>query len=98
METRATSLHLRLALTHYERAQGELPENLSKLVDDGWYEEIPRDPFDGEPFRFSKDERSIWSIGPDGGNEPARYDPAEVARPHDEWERLCWKVPLPTSP
>ncbi|MGZ0656507.1 hypothetical protein ACWPKS_12960 [Coraliomargarita sp. W4R72] len=57
---------------------GHLPEKLEYLVPK-YLEEIPRDPFDGKPIRYSKDSRIIYSVGNDfvdsGGSElPFAYE------------------------
>ncbi|MFQ5653519.1 MAG: hypothetical protein ACE5GW_02165 [Planctomycetota bacterium] len=32
---------------------------------------VPRDPFSGEPFGYSREERLIWSVGMDGERDQA---------------------------
>ena len=49
-----------------------LPDSLSALVPK-YIEAIPRDPFDGEPMRYSKEHGIVYSVGNDfvdnGGSE-----------------------------
>jgi hypothetical protein len=59
-----SALQLKIALRWYERKHGELPNDLSNLVPE-FIPEIPRDPYDGNPFRYSKTGKKIWVIGKD---------------------------------
>ena len=43
---------------------GNLPETLQALVPD-YLPAVPRDPFDGQPFRYSTERRIIYSVGED---------------------------------
>jgi hypothetical protein len=57
-------LHLKIALRLYELKHGELPATLNALVPE-YLPEIPQDPYDGQPLRYSKAEKKIWAIGAD---------------------------------
>lgn len=68
------------ALRAFYGDEGDLPERLEHLVPK-YMEEIPRDPFDGKPIRYSKDARIVYSVGNDfvdsGGSElPFTYESA----------------------
>jgi hypothetical protein len=58
------ALRLKLALRQYEKKHGEFPDDLKILVPE-WIKEIPRDPYDDQPFRYSKPEKKIWAVGCD---------------------------------
>ena len=49
----------------------KLPESLSELVPE-FLSQVPKDDFDGKPFRYLPDKKLIYSVGPDlkddGGN------------------------------
>jgi hypothetical protein len=67
-QARLESRRIRIALRIYEKKHGGLPEKLDALVDDALLPEVPLDPFDGKPFRYSAERRVIWSVGQDGTN------------------------------
>ncbi|MCC5850858.1 MAG: hypothetical protein JJU29_22440 [Verrucomicrobia bacterium] len=50
------------ALNLYHRKHGHLPDTLHALVPD-LLDEVPADPFDGQPFRYLPAEARIYSIG-----------------------------------
>ena len=67
--SRAVTLHLRisaefdctitaLAAERYRLATGKMPESLDALVPT-YLDEVPTDPFDGEPMRFAKTDEGI---------------------------------------
>lgn len=51
-----------IACELYRRKHGELPESLDVLVPD-FLENVPNDPFDGKPLRYSKEKKIIYSVG-----------------------------------
>jgi len=51
-----------LALRLYEQSCGSLPERLDALVPQ-WIEAVPTDPYDGQPFRYARDRRLVYSVG-----------------------------------
>lgn len=76
-EVNLRAIQLSLASKAYYQDNGELPEQLSALIPD-YMTEIPSDPFDGQPMRYSKDKALIYSVGNDyadsGGSElPFRH-------------------------
>ncbi|KPK61883.1 MAG: hypothetical protein AMK73_07440 [Planctomycetes bacterium SM23_32] len=62
-----------LALKAYKLEHGELPDSLDALVPD-YVNAVPSDDFDGEPLRYSREKRVVYSVGrdlvDDGGVEP----------------------------
>ena len=64
---------LLLALRAYQEAEGHLPESLERLVPK-YLDRLPRDAFDGDPLRYSRERRRIWSVGPN------RVDDGGIAR------------------
>ncbi|NLG34457.1 MAG: hypothetical protein GX548_03795 [Lentisphaerae bacterium] len=70
-----SATRLLLACRAYEEATGHLPETLEELVPD-YLPAIPRDPFDGQPFRYSAERRLVYSVGEnladDGGTNDDR--------------------------
>ncbi|MEO0795672.1 MAG: hypothetical protein AAFX93_10935 [Verrucomicrobiota bacterium] len=67
-----------LALAAYHQDHSELPETLDALVPD-YIPTVPLDPFDGEPMRYDRDKRIIYSVGEDfvdnGGSEfPSQFE------------------------
>jgi hypothetical protein len=62
------ALRLKLALRFYELKHGTLPDDLQTLVPE-YIREIPNDPYDyaaSQPYRYSKSEKKLWSVGYDG--------------------------------
>lgn len=77
-----------LALKCHKLRTGSLPASLADLVPE-YLGEIPIDPWDGKPLRYSAEKRLLYSIGEDGldaGGEPnadsdaAGYDANEPTR------------------
>jgi hypothetical protein len=66
------ALRLKVALRLYELKYGELPNDLTTLVPEFIWE-IPKDPYDGKLFRYSKINKNIWVVGADrqdNGGQP----------------------------
>lgn len=69
---------LLLACKCYKQDRGKLPDRLEDLMPE-YIPEVPEDPFDGKPLRYSADKKIIYSVGEDlidsGGSE--KTDSAE---------------------
>jgi len=73
-----------IALRAYEQDSGSLPERLIDLVPD-YLATIPTDTFRGEPLRYSKARKLVYSIGTSGMEAPGQtsndaYDAFRVLR------------------
>ena len=70
------------AIKAYKVENGRLPFNLEELVPD-YISEVPKDPFDGKPIRYSAERKIIYSVGSDlidsGGGEGEKW--REMADP-----------------
>jgi hypothetical protein len=56
-----------VALGRYRRVHGELPPDLeSLLAATPSLDALPLDPFSGEPLRYDRARRLLWSVGMDG--------------------------------
>ena len=53
---------LATACHRYAQENGRLPETLQALVPE-YLAAVPRDPYDGEPFRYSAEKGLVWSVG-----------------------------------
>ena len=66
-----SATRLLVALNLYEKRNRKLPENLGQLVPE-YIESVPRDPYDGKPFRYDRENEVIYSVGrnlkDDGGS------------------------------
>ncbi|NCA81719.1 MAG: hypothetical protein EOM72_03105 [Opitutae bacterium] len=51
-----------VACNRFERDRGRFPETLQELVPE-FLAEIPRDPYDGPPFRYSAEQGLVWAVG-----------------------------------
>jgi hypothetical protein len=63
---------LALALRLYEQEHGELPERLDALAP-AWIEAVPADPYGGQPFRYNRTRRLVYSIGPNLRDDDGKY-------------------------
>jgi len=65
------SAQLLVALKTYKQEKGVLPDKLERLTPN-YIKEIPLDSFDGEPIRYSKEKKILFSVGEnlknDGGD------------------------------
>lgn len=61
-ESLLSGARLAVACHRFDREQGRFPETLQELVPD-FLAEVPRDPFDGAPFRYSAEKGLAWSVG-----------------------------------
>jgi hypothetical protein len=62
-------LHLEIprvmfAIRRFRDDRGNLPEDLSSLVP-AYLKEIPNDPFDGKRLKYSREKKSLYSVGAD---------------------------------
>jgi hypothetical protein len=63
-ETAQSCLRLVAACLAYEQDKGQLPDELAELMP-AYIESIPRDPWDGEQMRYSKEKAIIYAVGSD---------------------------------
>jgi hypothetical protein len=59
-----TAARLIVACDEYRRQHGDLPPTLQDLVPSFIFA-VPSDPFDGKPFRYSREKKIIYSVGLD---------------------------------
>ncbi|MCD6416745.1 MAG: hypothetical protein J7M08_08640 [Planctomycetes bacterium] len=64
IEFRFSAVLALTALRCYRDAHGRLPQRIEELVPQ-YLDEVPRDPFDGKPLRYSKDKKIVYSVGTD---------------------------------
>jgi hypothetical protein len=94
-----------LAMKAFKMENGRLPETLGELVPE-YFDAVPRDDFDGEPLRYDRGKKVIYSVGKDltddGGftDEEARQwwqrsHPEEAKEPPDPDP---WNLPDPSWP
>ncbi|NCD22892.1 MAG: hypothetical protein EOL90_08145 [Spartobacteria bacterium] len=53
---------LAVACHRFERERGRFPETLAELVPE-YLDALPRDPYDGAPFRYSTEKGQVWAVG-----------------------------------
>jgi hypothetical protein len=56
------SFRVALALRCFHLRHRKLPQKLAELVPE-YLENIPTDPFDGKPLRYSQEKRIVYSVG-----------------------------------
>lgn len=76
MEAFFGATELVVALTAFEKSEGRLPETLGEL-EGTWIDSLPVDPFSGEPLRYSKADRLVFTVGPEQIEAPAAVPTAE---------------------
>jgi len=89
-ETEVSATRLLAACHLYHRRHGKFPDALEALVPD-ILPSIPRDPFDGEPFRYHREHNVLYSVGRnqrDDLNVDYKFDPK------DRWNQPNAVFPL----
>ena len=51
-----------VACNRFARDKGRFPETLAELVPE-YLSEVPQDPYDGAPFRYSAEKGLVWAVG-----------------------------------
>jgi len=74
---------LLLACKCYQRREGKLPSALDDLIP-RYLKELPLDPYDGRPLRYSAAKKINWSVGVD--RKDAGGSVEEVSAQFDEFE------------
>lgn len=64
MECSIAATRLILACKAYEKQHQELPPSLEALIPK-YLDAVPRDPYDGKPFRYCPSEGIVYSVGKD---------------------------------
>lgn len=89
-------LRLVIACRLYEARHGRLPGQLEALVPE-LLPAVPRDPFDGRPFRYVRERALVYSVGVDLKDSGAPSEPPsdptpvqQVTEPSDEGD---WPEP-----
>jgi hypothetical protein len=86
-----------LALLRYEKEKGKYPVNLNELVEKGYLESIPIDPFSGKPFVYKNtgDDFILYSVGEDfkdDGGEVYRDDRGRLRMWAATGDWVLWPV------
>ena len=64
LQCRFDAARLLIACKLYYRKHGKYPKKLQQLVPE-FIDAVPIDPFDGKPFRYSYENKIVYSVGPD---------------------------------
>jgi hypothetical protein len=94
--TASARLHatrLAMAFHLFQRINKNLPATLDVLVESKLLNQIPKDPFDGKPFKYSAKRRVIWCVGQEGKNEGVVPEKDDPEHPFDEDMELTWRLP-----
>ncbi len=91
------AVQLRIALRTLETEHGHLPNDLSELVSKGLLPAVPRDPFDGQPFKYSAARRALWCVGREGKNRGELPESEDPEFPRNEDSELTWRVTGPKA-
>ena len=62
VESLLAGAKLAVACHRFERERGRFPETLAELVPE-YLDALPRDPYDGAPFRYSTEKGQVWAVG-----------------------------------
>jgi len=94
-QSRLDGLRLVAACRLYEIRHGRLPETLEALVPE-CLSEVPRDPFDGKPFRYLRERAVVYSIGKDfkdsSASVPSVSDAPPSVRVHPKADDLVYAI------
>lgn len=75
-----------VACHRFERERGRFPKTLAELLPD-YLGAVPRDPYDGAPFRHSAEQGQVWSVGKnltdEGGSTQVPCSNKEYVPGHD---------------
>ena len=91
---------LAVACNRFARDKGRWPETLAELVPD-FLSEVPRDPFDGAPFRYSAKKGLVWAVGTnltdEGGSMrvPGAEEASAVSRNRPKAEDFVFELKAP---
>ncbi len=80
IQSHLNGLRLITACRIYESRHGRLPATLDELVPE-LLREVPRDPYDGKPFRYVRDRALVYSIGGDLKDSGGSAEPGTEAGP-----------------
>ncbi len=93
-----SGLRLLIACQRYERKNDHLPAKLDDLVPE-FIEAVLKDPFDGQPMRYSAERRIVWSVGEnlkdDNGSKMDIHGGGEADRPRKMLDYVIEFPPLP---
>lgn len=93
--SRLDGLRLVVACRLYEIRYGRLPETLDALVPE-FLREVPRDPFDGKPFRYLPEKAVVYSVGRDmrdsSGSVPRASDADSSGRARRNGDDLVYPI------
>jgi hypothetical protein len=89
---RLSATRLFIALNLFERANRKLPATLDLLIESKLLTDVPQDPFDGKPFKYSAERGVIWCVGEKGENEGVVPEKDDPEMPFDEDQELTWRI------
>jgi hypothetical protein len=97
-KTHRTALLTVLALKRYEKDNGKYPESLRALVESGYLEDMPNDPYSDGPLVYKKTDDSfiLYSLGEnliDDEGQVARRDDGRIKQWASEGDWVFWPVP-----
>jgi hypothetical protein len=86
-----------VACRRYRLREGVLPAKLEDLVPD-FLQALPRDPYDGKPFRYDPGRETIWAVGKDlldsDGSSKMQRNPRNF---HDEPRDVVYRLSGPVD-
>mgnify|MGYP001255473089 CR=1 FL=1 len=101
IQSRWHGLRLVAACRIYELRHGRLPETLDTLVPE-LLETVPRDPYDGKPFPYVRDQALVYSIGGDlkdsGGAVERVVEATPVFQTAEPSDDPNWPAYPPSAP
>ena len=98
MKTDRTALLTVLALQRYEKDNGEYPENLHALVESGYLEKLPMDPYSDGPLVYKKTDKSfiLYSYGENLSDDGGKLGLGRDDKPRmweDDGDWVFWPIP-----
>lgn len=89
-----------LAALRHRQDKGEYPKNLNQLMDAGYLQKLPVDPFSDEPLAYSQtdDSFTVYSWGENCSDDGGRVSRDRKGRPKMWWgegDAVFWPLPEP---
>lgn len=95
-ETNLAATRLIVALHRYRRDRGRFPDDLQALVP-GYLDAVPRDPYDGRPFRYARDKGVVYAVGENLTDDGGDAEEGKKRRFHQRND-LVYPITKPETP
>src|SRR5690606_11231823 len=70
-----------------------VPHALQELVDDGWLDAVPGDPFGEGPLKYDPNRAVVWSVSHNGQDDRGEEADIDAYDPNDDRDDLATPMP-----